>query len=141
VSVRVQDAFADTAYWIALTVKRDSLHQAAVFCSGLIDGQIVTTTAVLLETANALSKPMNRGAVITLLERIDGNENIKVLQHTDTIWKSGFDLYRSRLDKAWSLTDCISFVVMQQYGIPDALTSDEHFRQTGFRAMLLEELA
>jgi predicted nucleic acid-binding protein len=40
---------------------------------------------------------------------------------------------------AWSLTDCISFVVMQDASLTDALTTDEHFRQAGFRAVLLED--
>jgi predicted nucleic acid-binding protein len=46
------------------------------------------------------------------------------------------DLYASRFDKAWSLTDCISFVVMEQQGIREALTGDHHFEQAGFVALL-----
>ena len=57
------------------------------------------------------------------------------------LWEGGWELYRNRPDKAWSLTDCISFLVMQQGGLTDALTADEHFRQAGFRAVLLEDPA
>jgi uncharacterized protein len=49
---------------------------------------------------------------------------------------SPLDLYRDRPDKAWSLTDCISFVVMADKGIRDALTADHHFEQAGFVALL-----
>ena len=42
----------------------------------------------------------------------------------------------ARKDKDWSLTDCISFVVMHERGLPDALTTDKHFEQAGFRALL-----
>lgn len=42
------------------------------------------------------------------------------------------------MDKEWGMTDCISFVVMQDMGIIDALTTDDHFRQAGFRALLIE---
>lgn len=56
------------------------------------------------------------------------------------LWRRGWDLYRSRPDKGWSLTDCISFLVMENAGLSDALTGDEHFRQAGFRPLLLEEL-
>ena len=45
-------------------------------------------------------------------------------------------MYRSRNDKAWSLTDCISFVVMEQEGLTEALTGDHHFEQAGFTALL-----
>jgi hypothetical protein len=43
---------------------------------------------------------------------------------------------RARPDKEWGLTDCVSFVVMQQMSITDALTTDDHFRQAGFRVLL-----
>jgi uncharacterized protein len=46
-------------------------------------------------------------------------------------------LYQSRTDKAWGLTDCISFVVMQQNNLTDAVTGDRHFVQAGFRALML----
>jgi uncharacterized protein len=55
------------------------------------------------------------------------------------LWQRGWDLYRNRMDKAWSLTDCISFLVMQDAGLVDALPPDEHFRQAGFHAVMLEE--
>ena len=52
---------------------------------------------------------------------------------TDTL---AWTLYKSRLDKAWSLVDCSSFVVMQQLGIQKALTTDQHFEQAGFIRLL-----
>ena len=47
-------------------------------------------------------------------------------------------MHKERSDKSWSLTDCISFVVMGEHGITDALTGDRHFEQAGFRALLRE---
>lgn len=52
------------------------------------------------------------------------------------IFERGVELYHSRLDKQWSLTDCISFVVMSEEGIAEALTGDHHFEQAGFVALL-----
>jgi len=48
----------------------------------------------------------------------------------------GMQLMEERQDKDWSLTDCISFVVMKEQGVQDALTADGHFEQAGFRALL-----
>jgi hypothetical protein len=47
-------------------------------------------------------------------------------------FQQGCDLYAKRKDQDWSLTDCISFVIMKEYGIDSALTSDEDFEQAGF---------
>jgi predicted nucleic acid-binding protein len=52
-----------------------------------------------------------------------------------TRYQAGFDLFASRPDKNWSLTDCISFAVMSERGITEALTQDQHFVQAGFRAV------
>jgi len=50
------------------------------------------------------------------------------------VYQAGFDLFAARPDKAWSLTDCISFAVMTERGLSEALTADQHFEQAGFRA-------
>jgi hypothetical protein len=52
------------------------------------------------------------------------------------LYEEGIALYRARPDKDWSLTDCISFVVMKARGITEALTGDHHFEQAGFVALL-----
>ncbi len=54
------------------------------------------------------------------------------------LWLRGGNIYEQRLDKAWSLTDCISLAVMKERGISDALTADHHFVQAGYRALLVE---
>ncbi len=59
-----------------------------------------------------------------------------IVPTTDQLWQEGIDLYQRSSDKEWSLTDCISFVVMQREGITEALTGDKHFEQAGFTALL-----
>ena len=51
------------------------------------------------------------------------------------IYEAGYELYTSRTDKDWSLTDCLSFAVMNQRGLLESLTADHHFEQAGFRAV------
>ena len=55
---------------------------------------------------------------------------------TSELFERGLALYNARPDKEWSLTDCISFVVMADEGLTDALTGDRHFEQAGFTALL-----
>lgn len=134
----VQGAFADTAFWIALLIRQDEHHSRAQACARLVSGQITTTTAVLLETGNALSKPSWRPYMIALMERIQHRDDIIVIEVHRDIFERGWNLYRQRPDKGWSLTDCISFEVMKDLGLRHALTSDEHFRQAGFIPLLLK---
>jgi hypothetical protein len=61
----------------------------------------------------------------------------QIIGTSDDTWDKGVELYDSRVDKRWSLTDCISFVVMKDEGISDALTGDHRFVQAGFNALLL----
>jgi predicted nucleic acid-binding protein len=135
------DAFADTAYWIALVVKQDQYHERARAWTPLITGRITTTALVLLETANALARPAWRASAVALIEHLRQRPDVQIVPAEAALWERGWDLYRNRPDKGWSLTDCVSMLVMQEAGLTDALTTDEHFRQAGFRAVLLEDPA
>jgi predicted nucleic acid-binding protein len=118
------DVFADTAYWIALLVKQDQYHQQAQAWTPLIAGRITTTSPVLLETANALARPAWRGSAVALIERLRQRADVQLIPLESGLWERGWDLYRNRPDKAWSLTDCVSFLVMQGAGLTDALSTD-----------------
>lgn len=135
----LQDVFADTAFWVALVVKQDHYHARAQDWSVRINGQIVTTVPVLLETANTLARPGWRDHAVALVDHLVQRADVQVVPLSPDLWHRGWDLYRTRPDKGWSLTDCISFLVMQDAGLRDALTTDNHFRQASFRAVLLEE--
>lgn len=65
---------------------------------------------------------------------------VDIVPASSQLFTAAFELYRSRQDKDWGLTDCASFVVMNERGVSEALTTDAHFRQAGFRALLLEDI-
>jgi uncharacterized protein len=73
-----------------------------------------------------------------LLESLENDPNIEVILLTDHLYRLAFTLFKKREDKEWGLVDCISFIVMEDRGITDALTADIHFQQAGFRALLRE---
>ena len=136
--IKLGDVFADTVFLIALVVRADQYHSRAQGWLRRVGGRIVTTDAVLIETANALSRPEWRQHAVTLIDRLVQRSDVAILSAND-LWKRGLELYRNRPDKGWSLTDCMSFVAMTDAGLSDALTADEHFRQAGLRAILLNE--
>ena len=97
---------------------------------------VATTAWVVQELADGLSSPKSRGAFLSFLDTLEADENTTLVELDPALWRRGLALYRTRLDKAWSLTDCISFIVMTDRGLTDALTGDHHFEQAGFRVLL-----
>ena len=73
---------------------------------------------------------------MNLLTDIEADPDVEIVPLSDELYAKGLSLLQTRPDKRWGLTDCISFVVMQERGLVDALTADAHFRQAGFQPLL-----
>jgi len=133
-----EGVFWDTAAFVALANRDDDLHQTAVQVSqelAQVKAIIVTTDAVLIEVANTFSKPTWRSTARQIVEALHQSRQTgaATLVHVDeSLWQRGWRLFSARPDKEWSLTDCISFVVMQDSQLARAFTSDHHFEQAGF---------
>lgn len=128
--------FADTAFYLALLNRRDSLHQEALDLARSLDRPIVTTAWILTEVANWTAPPPMRQRFLQLLDALASDPSVLIVEHDEALYQRGLALYRSRTDKAWSLTDCVSFIVMQERNLHQALTADHHFEQAGFAALL-----
>jgi hypothetical protein len=89
--------------------------------------------------SNVLSKPRYRQAAVQLLTALEADPNVDIVPLSEALYARALQLYRERPDKEWGLTDCVSFLVMQDRGLIEALSTDEHFQQAGFRALLREE--
>lgn len=128
--------FADTFFFFALLNDRDAAHRkASAFIAGFV-GRMVTTEWVLTELANGLAATLHRDRFQVTRTRLLENPRVSIVPFEMRLYEDGIMLYSQRLDKQWSLTDCISFVVMQREGITEALTGDHHFEQAGFIALL-----
>jgi len=130
--------FADTFYWVALTNQKDSSHQQAISWSHSLQGRtIVTTDEVLTEFLIYVAGlgPLSRRRAAQLVRNVLKDPNVRVIPQTRQSFLAGFDLYEARLDKGYSLTDCVSMNVMKAEGLIDILTHDEHFNQEGFRTL------
>jgi len=133
--------FLDSAYAIALSAVTDQYHQKAEILAKQIEtsgNTLITTRAVVLEIGNALSRIRYRNAAIELLDSLEEDPNVEIIPLSEELYNRAMKLYRQRADKEWGMTDCISFAVMQDHGLTEALTTDLHFRQAGFRALLRE---
>ncbi len=99
----------------------------------------MTTRAVLLEIGNALAKKRFRRGAVELLAAIESDPRIAIVPLSEELYARAGELFRRHADKEWGLTDCVSFVVMRGQGIWEALSTDHHFEQAGFRPLLLED--
>ncbi len=136
------EVFLDTGYVIALSVESDEYHERAEELAERLAKEktrLVTTRAILLEIGNALSKERYRQAVIELLDALEEDSSVKIIPLSEELFARALELFRNRADKEWGLVDCVSFIVMREYGLTEALTMDKHYEQAGFRALMREE--
>jgi len=134
--------FADTSFRMALSRKRDQYNRDAIAWNQFVirsRSNIVTTEAVLWEWLNGLSDASTRGVAAEGYRRAHADARIEVVPFQPELIDSAVQLYRTRPDKDWSLTDCLSFVVMERRHLTEALTTDGHFEQAGLKVMMLAE--
>ncbi len=128
--------FADTSFYVAMASSRDASHALAETLMRAYRGHVVTTEYVLVELGNWLARSGDRSVFVELNRHIHADTKTLVVPAGPSLYDDGIALYEARLDKDWSLTDCISFCVMGRFSITSALTADRHFQQAGFTAML-----
>ena len=125
-----------------MSVASDEDHDRAEGLAEQLEARqtrLITTRAILLEIGNALSKKRYRKAAVELLDTLEQDPQIEIVPLSEELSEQALELFRNRPDKQWSLVDCVSFIVMQERGLTEALTTDEHFEQAGFRALLRGE--
>lgn len=128
--------FADTSFYVALWNSSDQMHRAATEYSRASSARLLLTEHVLVELGDFLSRSRSRDRFTGLARLILLDPHADVIPASRRLLEAGLDLYGNRPDKDWSLTDCISFVVMREHGLTEALTTDHHFEQAGFKALL-----
>jgi predicted nucleic acid-binding protein len=133
--------FLDTSFLIAISVSDDQWHKVATAWSKATSPPFLTTRLVLVEFVNALFNARHRHKVPSAMRLFSEQNGIFVEDVRPSLWDAGLALHASRPDKDWSLTDCISFHVMNERAISQALTYDHHFEQAGFEALLRKEPA
>ena len=127
--------FVDTYFFLAL-LRADSAGHDRALEENRVNRKMFTTWFVLLELADHLCDQKNRHLFSMILRAIEADNRFEVIAVDSDLLLRGLELYSTRPDKNWSLTDCTSFVVMADRAITDALTGDRHFVQAGLRALL-----
>ena len=137
----MQAVFADSGYWIALWNPRDTLHQRAMTVTDdLGTSAVVTTQLVLTEALDAMAGmgEFRRRFAAQMVQALEDNPAVEIVPQADSQFRAAVERYASRSDQRWGLTDCASFLVMEERGLTEALAYDRDFEQAGFIALLRE---
>ncbi len=130
--------FSDTQYWVAKIHPQDQWHEKVIkveYDLGFFE--MVTSESVLIETLNYFSgfnENVKETAALVIRSLYESVEIEIVSQNTEDILNA-ISLYENRLDKGYSMTDCISMEICRNQNIGEVLTHDHHFTQEGFRVL------
>ncbi|MCI0381134.1 MAG: hypothetical protein L0Y72_08455 [Gemmataceae bacterium] len=135
------ELFADTSGWGNLVDPTEPYHSLAASIYRTARQQahkLVTTNYVLAELVALLTSPLGfpRPTIVTIIDGFKHSPFVEVVHVDQVLDSAAWQLLRNRLDKDWSLVDCASFVLMQNRGIIEALTTDHHFEQAGLVRLL-----
>jgi predicted nucleic acid-binding protein len=123
----VSAVFADTSFYVALLNRRDLAHRRAVDLSRQYRGVVVTSEFILVEVANWFAQSSRRSAFGSLVRQLAGRHDHIIVEASHALFERGAQLYLARSDKKWSLTDCISVVILEDHQLTRVFTSDHHF--------------
>lgn len=132
----MKPVFIDTCFVVGLVLENDQLHAPAIQWADAACSERITTEYVLVEIADTLCTEQSRSMAAKIIRKLRASNQVTIVPASGTLLQRGLTLFERREDKRWSLTDCISFIIMNDYSLEDALTADRHFEQAGFRALL-----
>jgi hypothetical protein len=129
----------DSAFLLALAEPTDSLHPRALAWARYLDEPLLVPEYVLWKVVNGLSRVPDRPRAHRVVTAVTSDPVYAYVPASPRLFAAGLQLHRERPDQEWSLTDCISFVLMRERRLTRALAYDHHFEQAGFEALLRRE--
>jgi len=130
--------FLDTGYLIALEASDDQHHEEAIrhWRQSVPEiSSIVTTTYVFDEVVTFFNSRDHHEKAVEIGGRLIRSPRVEVIQVSEDLFGAGWRRFQDRPDKQYSLTDSISFILMERRGLDEALAFDRHFEQAGYRIL------
>lgn len=128
--------FADAFYFVARLNRRDQHHERVLKFSRDFRARMLTSDWVLMEVADALAESESRSRVRDFILHLRQSAACEIVPANRELLDQALEFYHQHIDKEWTLTDCVSFVIMRARNVTNALTGDKHFEQAGFTALL-----
>ncbi len=129
------EVFVDTSAWYVLALSSAPQHSK---CSEALryrvqrGARVVTTNLIVAETHALLLRRTSRKVALTFAREVVRSPNIVVSSSAEYEESAITDWLEKFGDQSFSLTDAVSFVVMTDRGIREALALDHHFAVAGF---------
>ncbi len=130
--------FMDTGYVIALEAADDQHHAEALKhwqSLTLSLPSLITTSYVFNEVVTFFNSRNRHSKAVEIGNRLLRSPSVQLIQVDDSLFYEGWEYFKKHTDKSYSLTDCVSFIVMERFNIRTALTFDRHFVQAGFEKL------
>jgi predicted nucleic acid-binding protein len=128
--------FLDTSGLLCFHHRAESQHAAAVQFIRSASLRLTHNYFLAEFVALARARGLPREPALSFVTDLQDNTAVQVVHVTELLHRDALDFLRQRLDKQCSLCDAVSFLLMPQHGIRDALTTDHHFEQAGFVRLL-----
>jgi predicted nucleic acid-binding protein len=128
--------FLDTGYVLALELSNDQNHRVAAKHWRSMKKRLpplVTTSYVFDEVVTYFNSRGYHAKAVEVGNRLLTSPSVQFVQVDEGLFREGWRYFQQHQDKDYSLTDCISFVVMKRFGIEAAFAFDQHFVQAGFK--------
>lgn len=126
----------DTSGWFCILDERDSRRESAISLYDLSSSKVTHSYIIAELVALCDKRRFRRTRILDFLSELFDDPEVTIVWVDEKLSKTAFDLLQSRLDKSWSLCDAVSFVIMEDAGINESLTTDHHFKQAGFIQLL-----
>ena len=134
-----REVFVDTSGLYALADRRDPLHIRAEKCVAALVKSVsgfVLTDYIIDEACTLAKARAGAYGALQLLEIVERSQAFRMLWVAVERFEAAKAFFRKHADQGYSFTDCTSFVLMHEMQIRDALTTDRHFAEAGFRTLL-----
>jgi len=134
----MKSIFIDTGFVIALASVTDQNHEkASQLWNELLKDlpEMVTTTYVIDEIVTFFNSRNRHAKAVEIGNRLMNSHSVQVIYVDKGLFDKGWQYFQQHDDKTYSMTDCISFIVMKEQGIEAALSFDKHFTQAGFKVL------
>jgi len=135
----MKPVFLDTSGLVAVANADDHWHAVASERWERLRASrrwLVTTSLVLVEVGDTLSKVRQRPLALAIGDRLRASPRVRIVSLTDDLEAEAWTLFRERPDKEWGMTDCVSIRVMRRLGVDEAFSLDHHFTQAGFTPLI-----